>query len=167
MSIPEFRSQVSTRCVWGRNLVFADRRGTSSMFQVRNSCSKLLEFRSKFRSPNFDRKCRPAAYGAESLFLLTGVILRLCFRLGILVRSWPDLGFDLDCDVHLDLGLCFALTLGLDLVLVLSLLWILIFTITSTLFLVQICQSDFLFELLVQISRSNFLFEFVILVSCR
>ena len=37
----------------------------------------------------------------------------------------------------------------------------------DSLFLVQICQSDFLFELLIQNSRSNFLFEFVILVSCR
>ena len=45
--IPEFRSQVSTRCAWGRIPVFADRCGTQSMFQVRNSCSKLLEFRSK------------------------------------------------------------------------------------------------------------------------
>jgi len=73
----------------GPNPCFADRRGTLSMFRVRNYFSRLLEFRSKFRSPNFDHKCRPATYGAESLFLLTGAVLFPCFRLHlVLILSW-------------------------------------------------------------------------------
>ena len=76
-SIPKFRSQVSTRCVCGRIPVFADRHGAQSMFQVRDSPAKFLESRSQFLSPNFDRKCRPAAYGAECLFLLTGAVLEI------------------------------------------------------------------------------------------